>query len=76
MLRGIMKINALAFALAALAGSASARLEVKSKLSGLNDGRRLRIMKMSLNAKMGRYALDGAAAAHSAQIKAAEKLLL
>jgi hypothetical protein len=32
-----MKINALAFALAALAGSASARLEVKSKLSGLND---------------------------------------
>ena len=33
-----MKINALAFALAALAGTASARLEVKSKLAGLNDG--------------------------------------
>ena len=29
---------------------------------------------MSSNAKMGRYVLDGAAAAHSAQIKAAEKL--
>ena len=31
-----MKINALAFALAALAGTASARLEVKSKLADLN----------------------------------------
>ena len=39
-------------------------------------GRRLRIMKMSSNAKMGRYVLDGAAAAHSAQIKAAKKLSL